>query len=85
MAGTTDCTDLRRDLMQNPPEITPFAAPGVAGDGFWAFTAANPTLYLFLCLYIYRPTYPSRLMWIAYHAHHATLPAFHGRIISARY
>lgn len=81
VTGTADCSDLWRDLLQNPPQITPFAAPLVADDGFWAFTVANPTLSL--CLYIYRPTYPTRLMWIAYYAYHATLPAFNGRIITS--
>ena len=81
VAGTTDCSDLWRDLLQNPPRVVPFAAPLVADDGLWAFTVTNPTVSL--CLYIYRPPYPTRLMWIAYYAHHATLPAFNGRIITS--
>lgn len=81
VAGTTDCTDLWGALMHNPPEVIPLAAPYVSGDGFWAFTLTNPTLSL--CYYIYRPTYPDRLMWIVYYGHHATLPQWNGRIITS--
>lgn len=81
VSGGTDCSDLWRGMLQNPPRITPFAAPLIADDGLWAFTVSNPSISL--CFYIYRPTYPSRLMWIAYYAHHATQPAYNGRIITA--
>ncbi len=79
VAGTTDCNDLWGGLMQNPPQVTTLAAPLVKGEGFWSFTVANPGISL--CLYIYRPTYPERLMWIGYYGRHATLPQFNGRMI----
>ncbi|MGB5202464.1 MAG: hypothetical protein WBR56_21470, partial [Sedimenticolaceae bacterium] len=81
VAGTADCIDLWRGLLQNPPEVIPWAGPLVSGDGFWALTVANPTISV--CFYIYRPAYPDRFMWIAYYAHHATLPQWNGRMLKS--
>jgi len=81
VAGTTDCSDLWGDLLQNPAPVIPWAAPLNKGRGYWAFTSSNASASL--CLYIYRPTYPERVMWILYYAHHATLPQWRGRIIKS--
>ena len=81
VTGTMDCNGLWYALMQNPPPVTNFIAPLVAGDGFWSLTVANPTLSL--CLYVYRPSYPRRPMWIAYYGHHATQPLFNGRLLKS--
>ncbi len=81
VAGTTDCSDLWRDLLHNPAPVIPYATPLNKGKGYWAFTSTNANASL--CLYIYRPTYPERVIWILYYAHHATLPQWRGRIIKS--